>query len=81
MPNTIENAQYSVYTPSIKKECPLQIENAQYSVYTPSIKRNAHYTTDTAQSVSQEWNCAFKQPETLDTALDPFHRITHRQKY
>jgi len=28
--------------------------------------------------VSQEWNCAFKQPETLDTALDSFHRVTHR---
>jgi hypothetical protein len=30
--------------------------------------------------VSQEWNCAFKQPETLDTALDSFHRVTHRQE-
>ena len=32
-------------------------------------------TTNTTQSVSQEWNYAFKQPGTLDMALDSFHRI------
>jgi hypothetical protein len=31
--------------------------------------------------VSQEWNPAFKGPETLDTALDPLHRKIHTDIY
>jgi len=31
--------------------------------------------------VSQEWNPAFKGPETLDTTLDPLHRKMNSDRY
>ena len=31
--------------------------------------------------MSQEWNPAFKGPETIDTALDPLHEKIHTDLY